>query len=201
MIKGVIFDLGGVLLDNPASDMRSYFSKMLNISEKEFTERSSLPILDFQKGLISEKVFWRKVTQGLVSREKLPDSLWKEAIKSSFSPKHEMLSLIDDLQRFGLTIGILSNTEIPVVSYLKEIDFAAYDVLVYSCLEKTCKPERAIFLLTIERFGMKPEELVFIDDVLENVVAGQSIGLKCILFKSSDQVRAELTELMNIDKL
>ena len=99
MIKGVIFDLGGVLLDNPACNMRSYISKSLNISEKEFTERSSLPFLDFQKGLISEQEFWRKVTHGLVFQEKLPDSLWKEAIKSSFSPKQQERLIENSFER------------------------------------------------------------------------------------------------------
>lgn len=197
MIKGVIFDLGGVLVDNPASDMRFYISNNLGISEKEFIERSSLFVSDFQKGLISEEEFWQKVTQGLVLQEKLPDSLWKEAIMSAFSPKKEMLSLISDLQKLGLKIGILSNTEVPVVKYLREIDFCSFDVVVYSCLEKTCKPERSIYLLTIERFGMKPNELVFVDDSKENVIAGQSIGLKCILFNTSDQVRTDLLSLIN----
>ena len=197
MIKGVIFDLGGVLLDNPASDMRSYMSKILNISEMEFIERSSNPIIDFQKGLISEEEFWKKTTRGLVIQEKVTESLWKEAIKFAFSPNKEMLSLVDDLRNFGLKIGILSNTEVPVVSYLKEINFDKYDVLVYSCLEKTCKPERAIYLLAIDRFDMKPDELVFIDDALENVVAGQSIGLNCILFNSPDQVRVDLLRLID----
>jgi putative hydrolase of the HAD superfamily len=197
MIKGVIFDLGGVLVDNPASDMRSYISNKLGISEKAFIERSSLLVSDFQKGLISEEEFWQKVTQRLVLREKLPNSLWKEAIMSVFSPKEEMLSLISDLQKLGIKIGILSNTEVPVVKYLQEIDFCSFDVAVYSCLEKTCKPERSIYLLTIERFGLKPNELVFIDDAMENVIAGQSIGLNCILFKTSDQVRADLMNLVN----
>jgi epoxide hydrolase-like predicted phosphatase len=197
MIKGVVFDLGGVLLDNPAFNMRSYISKSLNISEKEYTKRSSSHILDFQKGVISEQEFWRKVTYGFVFQEKLPDSLWKEAIKSAFFPKQKMLSLVDELRDIGLKIGILSNTEVPVVTYLKEINFGNYDVIVFSCLEKTCKPEREIYLLTIDRFGMKPEELVFIDDALDNVVAGQSIGLNCILFNNPDQVRVEILCLID----
>ena len=196
MIKGVIFDLGGVLVDNPASDMRSYISNKLGIGEKAFIERSSLLVSDFQKGLISEEEVWQKVTQGLVLQEKLPNSLWKEAIMSAFSPKEEMLSLISDLQKLGIKIGILSNTEVPVVKYLREIDFCSFDVVVYSCLEKTCKPERSIYLLTIERFGLKPNELVFIDDAMENVIAGQSIGLNCILFKTPPQVKDDLMSLI-----
>ncbi|MHA1933335.1 MAG: HAD family hydrolase [Promethearchaeota archaeon] len=197
MIKGVVFDLGGVLLDNPASNMRSYISKSLNLSEDEFIQRSSLPILDFQKGLISEQEFWGKITRGAVLQEKLPESLWKDAIKSAFSPKQKMLSLVEELKDNGLKTGILSNTEIPVVDYLKERNFVTFDVMIFSCLEKSRKPEREIYLLTIDRFGMKPEELVFIDDALENVLAGQSIGLNGILFNSSDQVRDDLMRLID----
>jgi epoxide hydrolase-like predicted phosphatase len=200
MIKGVIFDLGGVLLDNPASDMRSYMSNTLGISEKEFIDRSSKFIIQFQKAFISEKEFWQKITHGLVLREKLPESLWKEAIRYAFSPKKEMLSLIKDLKNIGMTIGILSNTEVPVINYLREIQFDSFDILVYSCLEKTSKPERDIYLLTIERFGMKPYELVFIDDAIENIVAGQSMGLNCIHYRSSDQVRDELMSLINNER-
>ena len=197
MIKGVIFDLGGVLLDNPAANMRKFISESLNISEEEFIERISLPIIDFQKGLISEEKFWQKVTKGSMNKTNIHGSLWKEAIKVSFSPKKKMLSLIDDLRNNGLKIGILSNTEAPVVEYLQEIEFGAYDINIYSCIERTCKPERGIYLLAIERFGMKPNELVFIDDTLENIIAGQSIGLNSILFKTIDQVKDDLRKLIS----
>ncbi|MCK4847542.1 MAG: HAD family phosphatase [Candidatus Heimdallarchaeota archaeon] len=196
MIKGVIFDLGGVLVDNPAAAMRSFISGILGISESEFVKRSSSGIIDFQKGLISEEKFWEEVTEGLEVKENLPDSLWKEAIRQAFVPKPEMLSLIAELKKIGISIGILSNTEVPVVEYLQEIGFESFDVTVFSCLEKTCKPERDIYLLTVERMDMKPYELVFIDDALENVAAGQSIGLNCIHFRNTNQVKEDLMTLI-----
>ena len=200
MIRGVIFDLGGVLIDNPASKMRTHISNKLGISEKEYSERSSKPMNLFQKGLISEDDFWKKVTKGMTDKRESSKSLWKEAIKSTFSPKLEMLDMIEKLRESGLKIGILSNTEVPVIEYLQEISFDTYDVQVYSCLEKTNKPERIIYSTITDRMDMKPYELVFIDDTMENIIAGQSMGLHCILFITLGQVKEDLFQIIDKEK-
>ena len=36
MIKSIIFDVGGVLIDNPWPGMRSHYTKNLNVDEEKF---------------------------------------------------------------------------------------------------------------------------------------------------------------------
>ena len=72
-----------------------------------------------------------------------------------------------------------------------------FDVQVYSCFEGTAKPERDIYLTVIDRMDMKPYELVFIDDTIDNIIAGQSIGLNCVHYIASDQVKDKLITIMD----
>jgi len=58
-IKAVIFDWGGVLIDNPASALASYCSEALKVPPDNFAQVREAHYPPFLKGLISEKEFWR----------------------------------------------------------------------------------------------------------------------------------------------
>ncbi|MHA2389657.1 MAG: HAD family hydrolase, partial [Candidatus Hodarchaeales archaeon] len=177
MIKGIIFDLGGVLIDNPAQLMKSYIMSKLEISETDLNAVTSPLMPSFQKGFIDEKEFWRRVLKGTSLKMEVSTSIWTEAIENAYSPKLEMFCLVKTLKRHGLKIGILSNTEIPVFNFLSSKDYSIFDFLVYSCLEGTRKPEKKIYMLAIDRMGFKAEEIIFVDDSEENIRASQENGL------------------------
>ena len=52
--------------------------------------------------------------------------------------------------------------------------------VVQSCLEGLKKPERAIFDVTLERLGVKPEETVFLDDLGSNLKTARLMGMSTI---------------------
>ena len=43
---------------------------------------------------------------------------------------------------------------------------------------KVIKPDSAIYQALIDKYDLKPEECVFVDDLLENVEAAKKLGLK-----------------------
>jgi len=199
MIKGIIFDLGGVLIDNPAQSMKSYIMNELAISENDLSKLTSPLIPEFQKGELAEEEFWRLVIKGTSLKTEILTSLWTEAIRSAYSPKPEMFFLVNKLKERGLKVGILSNTEIPVVKFLKSKDFTMFDFFVYSCLEGVRKPEERIYKLAMDRMGFKAEEIIFVDDSVENIEASHENGLHSILFESPTQVIAEIEKLTGFE--
>jgi hypothetical protein len=65
MIKAIIFDWGGVLIDDPIPGLILYCSKYLNVSEGEFKGVLRRFRPDFERGMISEDVFWERACSEL----------------------------------------------------------------------------------------------------------------------------------------
>ena len=198
MIKGIIFDLGGVLIDNPALSMKSYILSQLEISDSKLQSLTAPLMVPFQKGIIDEKEFWRGVMKGISPRLNITSSVWTKAIKNAYSPKIEMFSLVTELKKHGLKTGILSNTENPVVDFLSGNDFSMFDILIYSCLEGMRKPEKEIYSLAIHRMGFKSDQIIFVDDSETNIRASKESGMHGVLFISPAQVRNEIEILTGL---
>ena len=56
-----------------------------------------------------------------------------------------------------------------------------------------CKPDARIFELALRRFGVAPEDCLFIDDVTANVAGAEAAGIAAIRFTSADALRQFLS--------
>ncbi|WP_028660659.1 HAD-IA family hydrolase [Nocardioides insulae] len=54
------------------------------------------------------------------------------------------------------------------------------------------KPDPAIYRIAIDRSGLRPDELLFVDDRAENVAAAAAVGLDAVRFTGAERLRAEL---------
>jgi FMN phosphatase YigB (HAD superfamily) len=56
------------------------------------------------------------------------------------------------------------------------------------------KPEKEIYLLTVERLGdgLRPEDCVFVDDIEVNCDVARELGMTAVHFRSNDQAIAEI---------
>ena len=104
-----------------------------------------------------------------------------------------MGAIVADLRDRGVPLYGLSNwcaetfhhgARHDIVRSLKDI--------VVSGREKMKKPDPRIFRLTIARFGLVPEQTLFVDDVAGNVAAGETAGLRGHLFRDADDLRRAL---------
>lgn len=183
-MKAVIFDWGGVLIDDPAPGLASYCSQALGVTTKYFSDAQTKHLPEFQKGLITEAEFWQKVCAALNLSTPKVGSLWASAFRSVYSPKSEMFGLAKSLRANGYRVALLSNTEVPAMEYFHEHNYGMFDVLVFSCNELTRKPEKEIYELVLDRLKVKPSEAVLIDDRADYINGANQVGLKTILFKN-----------------
>ena len=194
-IKSVIFDWGGVLIDDPAPALMRYCADALAVPKEDYIKAHRKFAADFQTGHISEDTFWARVCGELGVPKPKTRSLWGQAFKAAYRPKADMFSLARSLRENGCKIALLSNTEIPAMKYFYQQRYDVFDVLVFSCAEGIKKPERKIYELVLEKLRVKPSQSVFIDNRQDYINGGKEVGLNTILFRSIEQAKKELSRL------
>lgn len=194
-IKAVIFDWGGVLIDDPEPGLMQYCADAFGVSKEEYIKAHKRFWADFQTGSITEDVFWGQVCGELGAAAPKDFSLWGRAFEAVYHPKKEMFALATSLRRNGYKTALLSNAEIPTMGYFHRQGYDMFDVLVFSCAEGIKKPERRIYEVALEKLGTKASETVFIDDRQRCIEGAKMAGLNTILFESANQVKVALLEL------
>jgi len=197
-IRAVIFDIGDVLLRMENHDKRHEWEARLGLSREDLTHLvfDSNVAARAVTGEVPEEAIWKYVAETLrLSDEQLPQfqrDFW------------EGDQLDADLAQFMQTlrprykVGILSNAWSDARAVLNQkFDLDSYvDDAIYSAEVKLAKPDVRIFQLALERLGVRAEEAVFVDDVLENVQAAQSLGMKGVQFKSTEQTINEIVKYL-----
>ncbi len=194
-IESVIFDWGGVLIDDPRPGLLRYCSEAFGIPLEEYTPVHDSFLDDFHKGKISEEEFWRQISDKLGKPMPTAHSHWYDAFRSAYVPKQQMFLLAASLHDKDYKTALLSNTEMPAVEFFHEQGYDMFDVLVFSCVEGVMKPDRRIYEITLQRLGSIPGQAVFIDDREDYIKGAQEAGLNTVFFKSIDQVKDELAGL------
>lgn len=194
-IEAVLFDWGGVLIDNPAPGLMSYCAETLGVSVEDYTQTHDEHGAAFQKGLIAERVFWQRVCEGLGCPPPRQASLWGEAFRAVYSPREEVFALARRLRERACKTGLLSNTEIPAMEFFLELRYDAFDAATFSCAEGVFKPEKEIYEIAAGKLGLPPDQCVLVDDRLDFVEGARNAGLEGIVYEDLEQVKRELARL------
>jgi 2-haloacid dehalogenase len=70
--------------------------------------------------------------------------------------------------------------------------FAHFRDIVVSGEVKLLKPDAAIYYLALDRFRLRPDEALFIDDRGINIMGAEAVGMKAHLFTGTADLRARL---------
>jgi epoxide hydrolase-like predicted phosphatase len=197
-IQAVIFDFGGVLVRTEDRAPRQGLADSLGMTYDEVNEL----IFDSESarratvGEITTQEHWETLRVALnLSAEEFP-RVPKEFFGGDVLDE-ALLDYIRDLRPRYKT-GLLSNAWDDLRGVVTdEWQIAdAFDELIISAEVGVAKPDAGIYELTLERLDVAPPEAVFVDDFPHNIAGAQAVGLHAIHFQASDQVRAELDELL-----
>jgi 2-haloacid dehalogenase len=118
---------------------------------------------------------------------------WEEMLGGDIGGSVEILfELKRQYPLYGLTNW--SAETFPVA--LERFDFfKVFDGIVVSGTEKLVKPDSAIFRLILDRYQLKAETALFIDDNIKNIRAAGEMGFHTIHFESPEKLRAKLAHM------
>ena len=104
---------------------------------------------------------------------------------------------LQELKAEGFRIYALSNWPKHVYDLRgARLDFLVLmDGYILSFREHVIKPDPEIYRRLLERYDIRPEEAVFLDDTLKNVEVAERLGIHGIHFRSLEQAKEELEKL------
>ena len=189
MIKNLLFDLGGVIMDIEKNNCVDAFRRLgLEDAESYFGEFSQQgPFMLLERGDMSVDEFHAAL------RPHLPAGTTDEAIDEAFCrfltgiPVHRLRQLQE--LRGQYRVYLLSNTN-PIMWDSKiKTEFEKdgrrredyFDGMVTSFAANSLKPEAKIFGYAETVLGIRPEETLFIDDSQTNLDAAAEIAIKTAL--------------------
>jgi putative hydrolase of the HAD superfamily len=195
-VRNVIFDLGGVVLDWNPDRIVSRFQPVLELQAALKAELFGPDWRLFDRGMLSESELIDRL-ELRVGRPKQEVTAILDAVRESLVANPDTVKLIRALQGQGTPLYCLSNMPAGIYTHLRQRhDFwDAFSGIVISGEIKMMKPEPEVFRHLLDTFNLRPEESVFIDDVLANIDAARQIGLHTIWFKDAAQCRRELDQL------
>ena len=196
MTKFIIFDLGQVLVKVLFPEFLQKFAAEFRINPSELMEnRHNGAHIDFMVGKISPEEFHQQTCKHFNHEISVKQfkTLWLQMLGEEIV---DTGVIVNDLIQKKYNLALLSNVDpwhfeycehkFPVLNKFTK-KFLSYEM-------EMKKPDLAIYERVAKDLKAKPEECLFIDDMMENVDAAKLVGYDAIRFVDPDQLRTELVE-------
>lgn len=194
-VKNIIFDFGGVLMDwDPRYFFKDYFNDdermeyfLKHIAEDEWNAEQDRgrQLAEGTEIQIRKHPEWEKELRAYYDN-------WTTMLKSDIPQNVAVLRQLGetDYQLFGLTNW--SHETFPYA--LKNYDFFKLfnGKIVVSGEEKLIKPDPKIWYVLLDRYSIKAEESVFIDDNAKNIEVAKQLGFYTVHVRPDTDLKAEL---------
>lgn len=204
MIKNIIFDLGGVLLDLDFEAPLLAFQKF-NRDGQIANLRQFLtdPVfIGFETGDVSPSEFRNRVRQ-LLSNTSLSDgeldNAWCSMLRKVPAEKVTLLQKLSGKYRLFL----YSNTNAIHIPHFTLEFYTQHQINWESLFEKTFysheindrKPLFSGYLKVLSMSGINPGETLFVDDLEQNIVSASQSGMKVLHYTPGEDLQKKLEKM------
>jgi putative hydrolase of the HAD superfamily len=196
---GVVFDLGGVVLESPLHAIDG-FERAHGLPPGLVNRTIAAAGADgawarLERGEISGQPFHRALAGEIASAGYQVDTVaLMEAVRSALRVRPGMLRAVDRLREEGFAVAACTNNWEPFGPGL----VGRFDVFVESVAEGTRKPEPGMYEILLGRLGLPAPELVMLDDLGVNLRAARALGMTTIKVDDPEQALTELGHLLAI---
>ena len=187
-IRGVIFDMDGVLVDSEPfigrAAVQMFAEKGVEVDQKEFLQFTGMGENVFLGGVAA----LHGVTLDLERDKKRTYEIYLDLIRGRLGPMPGVHEFISRCQAIGLKLAVASSADsMKVEGNLREIGvpietFGA--ILVGEDVARK-KPWPDVFLEASRRLGLDAGDCLVIEDAVSGVTAAKSAGARCLGLTSS----------------
>jgi putative hydrolase of the HAD superfamily len=203
-LKAVLFDVGGVLVESP-------FRHMAPVAAAHGIDLRTFAQIAVGRGAYDDGTHpWHRIERGEITVEQFNAATAEMAAGMgvmNFPPlpdvgtimrpefvRSDMVALVSECRARGLHTGIVTNNIAEWTAWRGLFPLAdLFDDVIDSWEVGMRKPEARIYELAAQRLGVTPGECLFLDDMPENLVGAQAVGMQAVLVDESDSAIAEVT--------
>lgn len=206
-IKRIAFDFGGVIIRQNQQQAVERFKQIGLLDAEErlgaYTQQGIFGQLE--EGKITAEEFRWQLSLLIGRAVTIEDCSYAWRGYCDGLPQRN-LEALQRLRREGYGLSILSNTNPFMMGWALSQDFdgnghslADYvDALYLSYQMKVMKPSAEIFRRVLEAEGVRPEELLFVDDSSHNISAAQQLGITTFQPVNGEDWTTELFQLLRL---
>jgi HAD superfamily hydrolase (TIGR01509 family) len=180
MIKGIIFDFDGTIVDTETpvfqswSDIYREFNQILPFELWRTivgTSDGKFDPLDYLKSKINQDVDIKRIKD----KEKALENI----LIAKTVPMPGVVSYLDDARKLGLILGIASSSSQEwVKTNLERMNLAGYFSAITTCEEVTLtKPYPYLFEKTLKKMRLYPYQVIAVEDSPLGVTAAKAAGI------------------------
>jgi putative hydrolase of the HAD superfamily len=195
-LDALVLDYGEVLVRAQPPGAVGRMAALAGLDEEEFRRRYWRWRLDYDRGVLSDAEYWRRITEGADvgsgSVESAGEALAAADYESWSDFREDVWDLARAFRRRGGRTAILSNGVPAVIDRVRRDrplgDY--FDAVVVSCEVGCTKPEPRIYEICLAQLGTAPRATLFVDDRVENLEGAARLGIRTLHFTGDDSVEA-----------
>jgi HAD superfamily hydrolase (TIGR01509 family) len=197
MIRALIFDFDGLILDTEGPDYRAWL--------EIFREHGHELPFDLWSGVIGRAGDYFDAVEHLEGQ--LGQSLDRDAIRKRHKTRHlelieeeavlpGVLEYLDEARRLGLKLAIASSaSRVWLTDHLSRLGLEEHWQTIHSRDEVArAKPDPDLYLAALRALGVEPEEAIALEDSPNGVKAARAAGIFCVAVPNPLTARLDLSE-------
>ena len=188
MIKAVIFDMDGVIIDSERVHFAAY-RKLLEKNGKRITEEQYKPWFGIQPRVTIRNFLGVEDEAKLKEMALEKDQYFREFARKELEPMDGALESLRKIKSYGYKVALATaatwgNTEL-ILDKLFLHDF--FDAVVTAADTKKGKPDPEVFIKAAEKLGVIPENCIVVEDSKHGIEAARNAGMKCIAVATTNK--------------
>ena len=197
MIKLVIFDVDGVILDSETM----YVNAAVETCRKYHYD---LPVEIIKKSIGCRTDVQKKIDTEYMGEDfdfdtyfvQLKQEMERRMIEDPPSAKKGLVELLDYLKKKGISIALATSSDRKKQNYcLKKAGVYDYfDYMIFGEDIKNSKPDPEIYLKVIEHFGCDKDEVLIIEDSVNGILSGYNAGARVIYVPDIVEVPQDIVD-------
>lgn len=183
MIKAVIYDMDGVLIDSEPfwrqAEIGAFKSAGVLITEEMCYQTTGLRV-DEVVAFWYHKIPWEGMSQLEVADLILKNVI--QLVRQKGQAKAGVLESLDFVKKLNVKLGLASSSSLNLIqTVIEKLGIQDYFEIVHSAeFEKHGKPHPDVYLTVAEKLNIEPQFCVAIEDSVNGLISAKSARMKCV---------------------